>query len=226
VFVDWFTLARGYWKGIEQWTESGEALSVIILTVHGLLYVVRGYIHMCRTELMTKCMLTFVTGCYWLLRVVPFWDYAIGPVFLPLFELAVQNGSSSSFVDSFVNFPYVRVCATCGGMAWMPTVFNRSFLMFELRKPLKSLYSPCGTVTKSCFEHFMHLQCSVPECEAKQMHCPAIRKLRLHLTHTTINSHWEVIQRVMAAKVTRPSQSLVPLWHLRAESRTARYSQS
>jgi hypothetical protein len=50
MFVGWFTLARGYLKGIEQQAESGEALCVIMLTVRGLLslsslYCKRVYAH-------------------------------------------------------------------------------------------------------------------------------------------------------------------------------------
>jgi hypothetical protein len=48
------------------------------------------------------------------------------------------------------------------------TNFNWSFPMFELRKPLKSLCSLHGTVTKSCFEHLTCFWCGAYEFEAKR----------------------------------------------------------
>jgi hypothetical protein len=47
------------------------------------------------------------------------------------------------------------------------SVFNQSFTTFELTKLLKCLYSPHGIVTESCFEHFMHFQCSFPQFQMK-----------------------------------------------------------
>jgi len=38
----------------------------------------------------------------------------------------------------------------------MLTIFNHSFLTFELRKPLESVCSPYGIVSKNCSEYFMH----------------------------------------------------------------------
>jgi hypothetical protein len=40
-------------------------------------------------------------------------------------------------------------------------------LCLNQEKPLGTLCSTHGIVTKICFEHFMHLQCSLPKFEAK-----------------------------------------------------------
>lgn len=61
----------------------------------------------------------------------------------------------------------VFVCATCGGTLWTLINLNQSFPTFELRKLLKYLcFLLCG-LNESRFEHFILLQCSFPEFDAK-----------------------------------------------------------
>lgn len=63
---------------------------------------------------------------------------------------------SRSF-DDFANFLHILFCTTCGGTFLNAASLNRSFPVFELRKPVKNLFSPHGIVTETCFEHFVHL---------------------------------------------------------------------
>jgi hypothetical protein len=92
----------------------------------------------------------------------------------------LRNGTSSVFVNSLANLICIFISATCGWTMWMVTNFNWSFPTHELRKHIKSLFSPHGTVTKSCSEQFMHIWCSAygseAECHANAL---AIRKLQI-----------------------------------------------
>jgi len=46
------------------------------------------------------------------------------------------------------------------------------------------------------------------------------RNVQLHLTHIKMNTRWEAVQRVMAAKFTRLTETTVKLLHLVAENCT------
>ena len=59
-----------------------------------------------------------------------------------------------------------------------------------------------------------------------QKHCSFIRKCISHLKCTTIHSRWEAMQRVMAKRFTKMSETIVILWHLVAESCTTCHSQA
>jgi hypothetical protein len=57
---------------------------------------------------------------------------------------------------------------------------NWSFCTSELRRSIKSLCSAHRTVTKSCFEQFVHVRCSADEFEAKcHAYALAIKKLQI-----------------------------------------------
>jgi hypothetical protein len=124
-----------------------------------------------------------------------------------------QNGSSWIFIDEFTNFLHVYVCATCRWMAWMLTIINQSFQMFELRKPLKNLLFPwhCHQQLFWVF-HAFPMQCSRA---VSKLSCNCIvqplEKHGLLLTWTKISTHRKAVQRVMAAKLTGLTQKVVIL---------------
>lgn len=74
-----------------------------------------------------------------------------------------------------------------------------------IEKTVQTCVLPHTTSTISCFEHFMHFQCSLPELAA---------------TLNMNNTHWEGTDRVMAVQLTTLTQKTVIQWHLVAKSYT------
>ena len=67
--------------------------------------------------------------------------------------------------------------------------------------------------------HLQHFECSFTEFEAKLKTCffPSDEALQITLGTHQIMAHWETMQRVVAAKLTRQTQKIVTVWHLVAE---------
>jgi len=128
-------------------------------------------------------------------------------------------------IDSFVSFFHGFICVTSGGIAWMMTVFNKSFPTFELRKPLKSLCSPYGIVSKTVWSRVFHaflMQftwvlsktysiCIVPSHLVVENH-------EFHFTDTKIDAHFVEMQSVVAPELTRLTQRVVIVLHRVADS--------
>jgi hypothetical protein len=74
-----------------------------------------------------------------------------------------------------------------------------------IEKTVQMCVLPHTTSITSCFEHFMHFQCSLP--------VPAA-------TFNTSNTHWEATDRVMAVQLTTLTRKTATLQHLVAESYT------
>lgn len=116
-------------------------------------------------------------------------------------------------------------------MEWWPDLNADSlqliFLMSESRKLPRRLCFLHGIFSKSYFEHFMHLCCTVLRLKQNltQMHCSFIREPQIVLNIHS-NTWWKAVQRAVVTKLTGLSQKIVILCHWVAESYTTGLSQS
>ena len=122
---------------------------------------------------------------------------------------------------------HIFICVTHGWPDLNAHGLQLIFLISESRELPERLCFLHGIFSKSYFEHFMHLCCSVLRLKQNltQMHCSFIREPQIVLNIHS-NTWWKAVQTAVVTKLTGLSQKIVILCHWVAESYTTSLSQS